>query len=91
MEGLLAPESVGILGDMYQTRPEFFIDNLAFGSRGYGSDTSPGGGRDELPNLPSKRDNIIHVRFMSMLKIPKHAFTQRNWPWNSGNDSPEMS
>ncbi|EAQ85331.1 predicted protein [Chaetomium globosum CBS 148.51] len=75
VEGLLAPESVGILGEMYQTRPEFFIDHLAFDSCGYGSDSRPGGGRDQLPNLPSKRDNIIHVRFMSMLKISGNAQT----------------
>ena len=67
VEGFLAPETIGILGDMYQTRPEFFIDHLEPGY-GYGTGTSTG--QYELPNLPSKRDNIIHVRFMSMLHIP---------------------
>ncbi len=67
VEGFLAPETIRILGDMYQTRPEFFIDHL---EPGYGYGTGISTGRYELPNLPSRRDNIIHVRFMSMLHIP---------------------
>ncbi|KAK0730146.1 hypothetical protein B0H67DRAFT_478187 [Lasiosphaeris hirsuta] len=69
-EGFLAPETIGILGEMYHTRPEFFIDHLAPGICPYGSDMSTRMGRYELPNLPSKRENIIHVRFMSMLRMP---------------------
>ncbi|KAH8203220.1 hypothetical protein TruAng_002625 [Truncatella angustata] len=66
VEGFLAPESIRILGEKYQVRPEFFIDYLE-PRYVYGSSTSMG--RYELPNLPSKRDNIVHVRFMSMLQI----------------------
>ncbi|KAI1859568.1 uncharacterized protein JN550_011976 [Neoarthrinium moseri] len=67
VEGFLAPESIRILGEMYQVRPELFIDYLE-PHYAYGSSTLMG--RYELPNLPSKRDNIVHIRFMSMLQIP---------------------
>ncbi|KAH6658973.1 hypothetical protein BKA67DRAFT_529162 [Truncatella angustata] len=60
VEGFLAPESIRILGEKYQVRPEFFIDYLE-PRYVYGSSTSMG--RYELPNLPSKRDNIVHRLF----------------------------
>ncbi|KAK0611221.1 hypothetical protein B0T14DRAFT_464229 [Immersiella caudata] len=75
VEGFLAPETIGILGEWYQTRPEFFIDHLAPSeSCGYGSEQNAQAGRCELPLLPSQRDNIIHVRFFSQLKLPSKGW-----------------
>lgn len=71
VEGLLAPESIGILGEMYQTRPEFFIDHLELNNDRHTPNV--GKGWCGLPNLPSRRDNIIHVRFMSMLQVSSDA------------------
>ncbi|GAB1319271.1 Magnesium transport protein CorA [Madurella fahalii] len=70
-EGLLAPESIGILGEMYQIRPEFFIDHLELNNDTHTPNARKG--RYALPNLPSRRDNIIHVRFMLMLQVSSEA------------------
>ncbi|KXX77254.1 hypothetical protein MMYC01_204945 [Madurella mycetomatis] len=70
VEGLLAPESIGTLGEMYQIRPEFFIDHLELSNDTHAAKAWKG---YELPNLPSRRDNIIHVRFMSMLQVSSEA------------------
>ncbi|KAK4451998.1 hypothetical protein QBC34DRAFT_483410 [Podospora aff. communis PSN243] len=75
VEGFLAPETIGILGEWHRIRPEFFIDNLAPSkSCTYGSEQNAEAGRCELPLLPSQRENIIHVRFFSQLKLPNKGW-----------------
>jgi hypothetical protein len=66
LEGFLAPESINLLGATYKLRPELFISHLELSdSRA----TFLGQRHYESPNLPSNRDNIIHVRLFSMLRI----------------------
>jgi hypothetical protein len=75
VEGFLAPETIGILGEWHRTRPEFFIDSLAPSkSCAYASEHNAEAGRCELPLLPSQRENIIHVRFFSQLKLPNKGW-----------------
>lgn len=61
LEGFPSPECISAIGANETVRPEVFIGHLDF-SR---SSTSPQR-FFELPSLPSDRQNIVHIRLMTM-------------------------
>lgn len=79
VEGFLAPETIGVLGEKYRVRPEFFINHLAPLNRTCGHPHGTGYGgvhrheRSHSPSstIPSLRDNMIHVRFLSILETSR--------------------
>jgi hypothetical protein len=62
VSGLPSPEAIRWLGDEYQPRPEFLLGHLER-ERIFHERTS-----FELPALPSRRDNIIHIRFIRLCR-----------------------
>ncbi|KAK5652363.1 hypothetical protein OQA88_10555 [Cercophora sp. LCS_1] len=80
VEGFLAPETIGVLGKKHRVRPEFFINHLAPLNKTCAHQHGTGLGdvhRHERPDIlgntvPSSRENMIHVRFLSMLEMPSH-------------------
>jgi hypothetical protein len=63
LSGFPSGEAIGYLGDLYRPRPELFLGHLAY-ERTMHSDRAS----FELPALPSRRDNIIHIRFIRLYR-----------------------
>ena len=61
LEGFPSPESISAIGANERVRPEVFIGHLDFSCS---STFSPE--FYELPSLPSDRQNIVHIRLMTM-------------------------
>lgn len=56
IEGLPSPGCVAYIGSRYRLRPEYWLGNLSFGRQNPTQSCF-----FELPNLPSRRDNIVQV------------------------------
>lgn len=61
IEGFPSPECLGALGARYKIRPELFVGHLDFQKN-----ECPGPDFYTLPTLPSMRENIFHVRLVSL-------------------------
>lgn len=55
IEGLPSPGCVAYIGSRYRLRPEYWLGNLSFDRQ------NPTQCYFELPNLPSRRDNVVQV------------------------------
>lgn len=56
IEGLPSPGCVAYIGSRYRLRPEYWLGNLSFGRQNPTQSCF-----FELPNLPSRRDNVVQV------------------------------
>ncbi len=56
IEGLPSPSCVAYIGSKYRLRPEYWLGNLSLGRQSLNQ-----GDFFELPNLPSRRGNVVQV------------------------------